>query len=120
MSREIGRTLPTTPWKRPTSTPLPETCTWSHDGSGRPSRAVSVRSQVPTTGGGADSCAESDEVRRQVAAMTKPRRVMGELSLRDRRPGSDGLQGSFDWNSTTDAGRAVFSPAYAPTLRDPR
>src|SRR5438105_10802901 len=55
VSREIGRTLPTTPWKRPTSTPLPETCTSSHDGSGRPSGAVSVRSQVPTAGGGADA-----------------------------------------------------------------
>src|SRR5882762_2392797 len=83
-SREIGRTLPTTPWKRPTRTPLPETWTSSHDGNGRLSRVARVRSHVPTTGGGAGgagSCAESDDVRSRVAEMTSARRTMGGLSI---------------------------------------
>src|SRR5207247_9528976 len=59
VSREIGRTLPTTTWKQRTRTPLPETWTSSHDGSGRPSRPVTATSDVAPTGGGAAACADS-------------------------------------------------------------
>src|ERR1051325_7084537 len=54
--REIGRTLPTTPTNRPTSTPFPEECRESHDGNVRPSLVWSVRSQVPSTAGRLGAC----------------------------------------------------------------
>src|SRR5258706_4176189 len=96
VSREIGRTLPTTPWKRPTSTPLPETWTSSHDGSGRPSRAVRVRSHVPTTGGGAGSCAESDDITTTVAVRIDAWRIIRELQEAVRA----GIYGPSSWGDS--------------------
>src|SRR2546427_2004488 len=87
VSREIGRTLPTTPTNRPTSTPLPDTCTSSHDGRGRPSRAVRVRSHVPTTGGGAGSCAASEETASAVTATIDGGRILK-------------LSKDLNWNTT--------------------
>src|SRR5207249_12030493 len=104
VSREIGRTLPTTPWKRPTSTPLPETWTSSHDGSGRPSRAVRVRSHVPTTGGGAGSCAESDDITTRVAVRIDAWRII-------RRAPGGGLECQF-----TDLLQEAHDPVWYPKL----
>src|SRR6267378_7257601 len=76
----MGRTLPTTPTNRPTSTRLPDQWTSSQDGARRLAVVIIVRSQRPVTAGRTGSWAARGIDSRQVVTPINQERTMLPLS----------------------------------------